>query len=105
MGDDDDTRGHVAFQVLSFVPISFKQSEYVISEGTTDTVTLVAEQPPVVEARIRLTTLLETTGLDGKYRLSTTFITFNPDQSEASFEVSIEDDDDVQETPGITFVF
>ena len=91
---DSGTEAYVAFQVLSSVPISFKQSEYVISEGTTGTVTLVAEQPPVVEARISLTTSLGTV----EYRLSTTFITFNPNQSEASFEVSISDDNVFQET-------
>ena len=93
--------GYVAFQVLSFVPISFKQSEYVISEGTTRTITLVAEQLPVVETRIRIALLSEISGttiLDEKYRLSTTFITFNPNQSEASFEVSILDDTVFQET-------
>ena len=88
MVNDNGTGGYVAFQVLSVVPISFKQPEYVISEGTTGRVTLVAEQPPVVEARIRLTALSGTV----EYRLSTTFITFNPGQSEASFEVSIVDD-------------
>ena len=95
---DNSTEAYVAFQVLSSVPISFKRSEYVISEGTTRTITLVAEQPPVVETRIRLFLLSGTMMLDEKYRLSTIFITFNPDQSEASFEVSIVDDNVFQET-------
>ena len=96
--NDNGTEAYVAFQVLSFVPISFQQADYVISEGTTRTITLVAEPPPVVETRISLVSLLETTISDEKYQLSATFITFNPDQSEASFEVSIVDDDIFQET-------
>ena len=95
--NDDSTEAYVAFQVLSSVPISFQQSEYVISEGTTRTITLVAEQPPVVETRIRLISLSETVS-NTEHQLSTTFITFNPGQTEASFEVSISDDSIFQET-------
>ena len=95
--NDDSTEAYVAFQVLSSVPISFQQSEYVISEGATRTITLVAEQPPVVETRIRLISLSETVS-NTEHQLSTTFITFNPGQNEASFEVSIFDDNVFQET-------
>ena len=38
-------------------------------------------------------------------RLSTTIITFAPNQSTASFEVSIEDDEDVQETRELRLSF
>ena len=86
--NDDGTEAYVAFQVLSVVPISFDSANYVVSEGTT-TITLVAEQPPVVETRISLTGTL----LDGGYQLSPTTIVFGPGQSEASFEVLIFDDD------------
>ena len=48
--------------------ISFEQADYDISEGTTGTVTLVADQRPVVAARIRLTTLSGTVS-DDKYQL------------------------------------
>ena len=94
------TRGTVSETVISIgnndVPIiSFEQDEYIIFEGTTDTVTLVADQLPVVEARIKLT-ILSGTVEDDKYRLSTTIIVFNPDQSEASFEVSIIDDNNLE---------
>ena len=78
--------------------ISFQQGAYTIFEGTTGTITLVAKPPPLVKIQISLTTLSETTILDAKYRLSTTIITFEPNQSEASFEVSIIDDNDVQVT-------
>ena len=82
--------------------ISFQESEYPIPEGTTGTITLVTDQPPLVKTQIRLTTLSGTTVLNEDYRLSNQLsnriITFEPDQDTASFEVSIEDDEDVQET-------
>ena len=84
--------GNYVLYVDEVVPrISFQQDRYVIFEGTTGTVTLVADQSPVVEARISLTTD-SVTILNSEYRLSTTIIVFKPDQSTASFEVSIFDD-------------
>ena len=77
--------------------ISFQQAGYVIFEGTTGTITLVADQSPVVEAQIRLTTN-SVTVLNRKYRLSTTIIVFEPGQRTASFEVSIIDDNVLQAT-------
>ena len=76
--------------------ISFKQTRYDISEGTTDTITLVAERLPMVKTQIGLITLSETTVLDEEYELSTTTVVFKPDQSTASFVVEIIDDDIVQ---------
>ena len=78
--------------------ISFERAEYAIFEGTTDTITLVAEPPPGIKIQIELTTLSETTISDDDYRLSTTIITFEPDQSTASFVVSIIDDNILQAT-------
>ena len=78
--------------------ISFERTEYTIFEGTTGTVTLVAEPPPGIKTQISLTTLSETTVSDEEYRLSTTIITFEPGQSTASFVVEIFDDDVVQST-------
>ena len=77
--------------------ISFQQTEYTIFEGTTGTITLVADQSPVVEIQIRLTTD-SVTVLNSEYRLSTTIIVFEPDQRTASFEVSIIDNDVLQAT-------
>ena len=99
--NDDGTEAYVAFQVLSFVEINFKQSEYVISEGTTHTITLVANQQPVVETQIRLVSILDISGtliLNDDYQLFPTIVVFESGQSEASFEVLIFDDKVFQET-------
>ena len=85
--------------------IRFGLAAYTIPEGTTGTITLVADQRPVVEAQIRLTTLLGTTVSGDEYRLLPTTITFNPNEDEASFEVSIPDDEDVQETRELRLSF
>ena len=77
--------------------INFEEPDYVISEGTTGTITLVADPPPGIKTRIELTTDSATI-LNSEYRLSTTIITFEPDQSTASFEVSIFDNDIVRST-------
>ena len=62
--------------------IRFALAAYTILEGTTGMITLVADQLPVVEALIRLTTLMETTIEDDEYELSTTTIVFEPRQRE-----------------------
>ena len=103
------TRGTVSRTVISVgnndVPaIRFEQPGYDISEGTTGTVTLIADQLPVVEAKISLTTLSGTVS-DGEYQLSPTIVVFAPDQSTASFEVSIIDDNDVQATRKLRLSF
>ena len=77
--------------------ISFQQADYVIFEGTTGTITLVADPPPLVKIQIRLTTD-SVTALSSKYQLSTTIIVFEPGQKTASFEVSIINNDDLQAT-------
>ena len=69
--------------------ISFDPAVYTIVEGTTRTITLRAEPPPGIKTQIELTTRMETTIPDNDYQLSTTIITFEPNQSTASFEVSI----------------
>ena len=84
--------------------ISFEQASYVISEGTTGTVTLVAKPPPVLEARISLTTDSVTIS-NNAYQLSPTIIVFEPDQSTASFEVSIFDDNVVRSTRELSLSF
>ena len=85
--------------------ISFEEPGYVIFKGTTGTITLEADQPPVVEARISLTTISETTVSDSDYKLSTTIITFKPNQSTASFEVLIRDDVVVRSTRELSLSF
>ena len=65
---------------------------------------MVADQRPVVKTRIRLTTLSGTIS-DNEYQLSPTIVVFEPDQSTASFEVSIIDDNDVQETRELRLSF
>ena len=77
--------------------ISFEEPDYAISEGTTGTITLLADPPPGIKTQIELTADSATI-LNSEYRLSTTIITFEPDQSTASFEVSIFDDDIVRST-------
>ena len=76
--------------------ISFDPIDYDILEGTTGKVTLVTDQPPLVETAIELTTLMETTVSDDDYELSTDTVVFKPGQSTASFVVSIIDDSVVQ---------
>ena len=78
--------------------IRFELAGYDISEGTTGTIILRADPSPGIKTQIMLTTGMETTIEEDDYSLSETIITFVTDQSTASFEVSIEDDNDVQET-------
>ena len=78
--------------------ISFDPAVYTIVEGTTRTITLVADQSPVVETRIMLTTGLETTIEDGDYTLSPETVIFNSGENTASFVVKIRDDEDIQAT-------
>ena len=87
------------------VAISFRENAYTISEGTTTTIILEADPPPVVETQISLTTISETTVSDGDYELSPTIITFKPDQSTASFEVLIMDDVVIQSTRKLSLSF
>ena len=72
------------------------RDDYDIPEGTTGKVTLVTDQPPVVETAIELTTRSGTTVSDADYELSPTTVVFKPGQSTASFVVSIIDDSVVQ---------
>ena len=87
------------------VAISFRQNAYTIFEGTTATIILEADPPPVVKTQISLTTISETTVSDGDYNLSTIIITFEPDQSTASFEVLIMDDFVIQSTRKLSLSF
>ena len=103
------TRGTVSQTVISVgnndVPaIRFERPGYNISEGTTGTVTLVADQLPVVKTRISLTARSDTVS-DDEYQLSPTIIVFALGQSTASFEVSISDDNDIQATRELRLSF
>ena len=84
--------------------ISFQRPGYTIPEGTTRTIILEAEPSPLVETQIELTTD-SVTIFNNQYHLSTTIIVFKPDQDTASFEVSIPDDEDVQETRELRLSF
>ena len=64
---------------------------------------MVADQLPLVEARIRLTTLSGTA--DGKYQLSPTIVVFKPGQRTASFEVKILNDNILQATRELRLSF
>ena len=73
-------------------------------EDTTGTITLVADQLPVVRTRIELTTDSETI-LNSEFSLSTTIVVFEPDQSSASFVVSISARAGLQETRELRLSF
>ena len=86
--------------------IMFEQAAYTIIEGTSRTITLRADPPPLVKIQIRLTTGSETTLSAGGYQLSTTIVTFEPSRSTASFVVSITEDKCFPtRRPEIIFVF
>ena len=98
-GDGDRPNVRTVTILDNDVPaISFEPAKYTIFEGTTGTITLRAEPPPLVKIQIELTTLMETTIPENEYRLSTTIVTFEPSQSTASFEVSIPAKAGFQET-------
>ena len=84
--------------------INFERASYVISEGATGTVTLLADQSAGVKTQIRLTTLSGTVS-DDAYQLSPTIVVFEPSQSTASFEVSIFDDNVVRSTRKLSLSF
>ena len=72
--------------------ISFDSAVYTIVEGTSRTITLRADPPPLVNIQIELTTGSRTTLSAGGYQLSTRIVTFEPSRSTPSFVVSIPDD-------------
>ena len=84
--------------------ISFEEPNYDISEGTTGTITLRADPPPGIKTQIELTTDSATI-LNSEFSLSTTIITFEPDQNTASFKVSIFNDDIVRSTRKLSLSF